>query len=428
MGAVGEIMKFCTRQNKKIKPIIKCIFPKAVLGKGKKILTGYIDWKIISAVIAPYEVGAFPWGVNMIGPVDGATGLGQSFRLVENIVSLMGIPYLIYNYSPNVRNRVSIEEYRGKMKDELQYAVNLWHVNPSEFAEVFADMGKQSFERRYNIAFWLWELEEFPDEWLVYLNLLDEIWTPSEFISKSIRKKTQKPVYTIPYHITATADREKFGRKYFNLPEDAFLFLMMYDTQSIQERKNPEGVLKAFRAAFPSSQDDVGLVIKVNSANQKDLQKINKQVEGYGNIYYICDNLEKIQVNSLIANADVIVSLHRAEGFGLVLAEAMLNHVPVIATNWSANTEFMDRNTACMVDYQLRMLEKNIASYKKGSYWAEPDLQEAAMYMRKLFYDKEFYATVSENGYHYIEDRLGENRIRQLVESRLLKIKRYGQR
>lgn len=401
------------------KPLLKKMVPAPILRRGKQFLLERIMREIADTKLQPFEPGAFPRGVNLIGPIDGATGLGQSFRLIERVFSRMALPYLIYNYDKNTTNKVSIGEYEEKLETSLRYSVNFWHVNPANFAEAYTAMGRESFDRRYNIAFWLWELEDFPDEWLACLNLLDEVWTPSEFISRAIRKKTDKPVYTIPYHVTAEADTEKYGRRYFDLPEDRFLFLMMYDSQSVSERKNPEGAIRAFRQAFPPDRADVGLVIKVNSADEKELALLRKETAGYRNVYLVARNLEKAEVNSLIACADVFVSLHRAEGFGLVLAEAMLNHVPTIATNWSANTEFMNPDVACMVSCRLIELKKDQFPYQKGNRWADPSIDEAAAYMRKLASDRAYYQDIADHAFTYIREVLGMEKVKALMEKRL---------
>ncbi len=406
----------------KAKPILKKMVPAPVLRKGKQMMLARIAQEISRIQIRPFESDAFPAGLNLIGPIDGATGLGQSFRLLERVIRELDVPYLIYNYEQNTKNRVSSDDYKEKMQTELSYSVNLWHVNPSDFAEAYAVMGRSSFDGRYNIAYWLWELEDFPDEWVPYINLLDEIWTPSEFISRAIRKKTDKPVYTIPYHVTAEADTEKYGREYFGLPQDKFLFLMMYDSQSISERKNPAGVIRAFRQAFAPDRTDVGLVIKVNSADEKELGRIRKDTAGYENIYLISRNLERIEVNSLTACVDVFVSLHRAEGFGLVLAEAMQNGVPTIATNWSANTEFMDSGCACMVSCRLKELEKDYPPYKKGNRWADPSIEEAAEYMKRLALDKEYYQRIAKRSREHIQKTLGMEKIKTLAKRRLEEI------
>lgn len=411
MGSVGKVNT--------LKPILKKIFPSFILRFGKQQLVRYWTKQIGNADIEPYDAEAFPYGLNLIGPIDGATGLGQSCRLVENVIRQIDCPYMIYNYEQNTKNRVSRERYQEKIGTSLQYSVNLWHVNPSEFAEAYASMGQSAFARRYNIAFWLWELEEFPEEWVSYIHLLDEIWTPSEFVSESIRKRTSKPVYTVPYCISAESDVLRYGRDYFSLPEDKFLFLMMYDSQSIKERKNPEGVIRAFQFAFMPDQQDVGLVIKVNSADEKELSWLRKLSGEYKNIYLIHQNLEKIQVNSLVSCVDVFVSLHRAEGFGLVMAEAMLNHVPTIATAWSANTEFMNSQVACMVDYHLKTLERDMPPYRKGNRWAEPDVEDAAAYMRRLYEENDYYNRMAEAAYVHVTEWLGMSRVKSIMQDRL---------
>lgn len=409
----------------KYKPLLKKCIPASILKKSKRMMLDRISRQIEQTELKPYDPQKYEKGINLIGPIDSATGLGQSFRLVERVISQTGEPYLIYNYQQNTENRIDIFEYQKKMQIDLKYSINLWHISPTELAEAFSIKGKEAFDGHYNIAFWLWELEDFPDEWVPYMKLLDEIWTPSEFISESIRKKTDKPVYTIPYYVTAETDTEEYNRRYFGLPDDKFLYLMMYDVQSITERKNPEGVIQAFKQAFQPEQKEVGLVIKLNSASDVDLARIRADVGNYSNVYLINRNMSKIEVNSLVADVDVFVSLHRAEGFGLVLAEAMLNHVPTIATNWSANTEFMNEETACMVDYKLATLEKEIPPYHKGCRWAEPDLKQAAYYMNRLKEDTDYYQKISNKAYHYMKNELAVSRIQQIIIKRVENIN-YG--
>ena len=197
---------------------------------------------------------------------------------------------------------------------------------------------------------------------------------------------------------------------------------MMYDSGSMTERKNPVGVLKAFKNAFDKEEQRVGLVIKLNGNNPEDIANIRSYLDGYTNVYFMTETLSKVEVNSLIADVDVLVSMHRAEGFGLVMAEAMLNGVPCIATNWSANTEFMNSDVACMLDYELVELEHEIGPYKKGSKWAEPSVEQASMYMRKLFEEPEFYERLRVSAKEYIEVRLGKERITGLIKDRLREI------
>ncbi|MCD7736739.1 MAG: hypothetical protein LUI07_07250, partial [Lachnospiraceae bacterium] len=228
MSISGKLWKLLNQ----IKPVLKRLLPRSVRRFGRQTLIRRTTEQISQIQIEPWVRDDYPEGINLIGPIDCATGLGQSFRLLVDVIDELGIPYIIYNFEQYTENHIDVIRYRDRIQEELKYGINLWHVNPSEFAEAYATVGKGVFDRHYNIAFWLWELEEFPDEWCPYIHLLNEIWTPSEFISNAIRKKSCCPVYTVPYHVTAQANTKRFGRKYFGLPEDKFLFLMMYDALS----------------------------------------------------------------------------------------------------------------------------------------------------------------------------------------------------
>ena len=197
---------------------------------------------------------------------------------------------------------------------------------------------------------------------------------------------------------------------------------MMYDQSSCMERKNPIGVLNAFKRAFDKNNKNVGLVIKINNPTPESKKKIQNVLDGYTNVYLIEGTLNRDQVNSLTKCVDVVVSLHRAEGFGLVLAEAMLLGTPTIATNWSSNTEFMNKDVACMVDYKLITIERDIPPFKAGNRWADADLDQAAGYMRKLYADKAFYEKIRDNAKKYAENILGMEHAAGVIRERLKEI------
>lgn len=407
------------------KPYMIKVIPIAVLRKLKR---RYMKWntdRLKKEKIMPFDPQHYEDGMNLIGNSKGDFGLGQSCRLIAWELKYSKIPFGIYEYVLSDDSHSNDSSCEGMLISEPKYNINLFHINANEFTAAYYRLGKKTWDYRYNIAFWLWELEEFPKDWMGCIDILDEIWTPSEFVSRAIRKRTNKPVITIPYHVEASAD-PKYDRKYFGLPEDQFLFLVMYDSNSMIERKNPMSALLAFKEAFSKENQKVGLIVKMNGKNQADMSGLRKYLDGYKNIYFIMDVLSKIEVNSLIAAANVCVSMHRAEGFGLVLAEAMLNHVPCIATNWSANTEFMNSDVACMLDYKLIPIEEDIGPFQKGNYWADADIHQAAGYMQKLYQDKEFYLQMAERAKQYVDEALGMKRITAQIKSRLKKIYEQG--
>lgn len=411
---------------KKLKPALKAVVPEETLRGVKETMIDKKLEKMVRERNAQTKAGDYKWGVNLIGDVKAEIGLGQSCRLLADMLKESRIDFTIYDYHlPQVPRSTdpTWDAYIGK---ELPYAVNLIHINPFELKTFFMETDMSMWKGRYNIGFWLWELEDFPDEWVKCTEMLDEVWTPSEFASSSVRRKVNIPVHTIPYWVTAPYE-EKFGREYFALPRDKFLFLTMYDCNSTIERKNPIGTIHAYRQAFPKENPDVGLVLKLNNAKTEEIELIKELMEGYKNVYFVTDTLEKKAVNSLIWCVDVFSSLHRAEGFGLVLAEAMIVGTPTIATDWSSNTEFMTNDCACMVKHGYTILEKNSNLYKKGSRWAEPDLEDASGYMKKLYEDPEFYGKIKEKALSYVQDVLGKEPSIARLEKRVDEIRNERQ-
>lgn len=402
------------RASEILKPILKKIFPQKLLQKIKQIFVERNYNQMVNSGREPFDRHKFSDGINLIGLVRAEMGLGQSCRLLANELRVGNIPYSLYDFQLGSKLLQTEDHSMDDMISEaFPYNINLIHINPDEMMLMYTRMETECWNGRYNIAFWLWELEEIPEHWKKFFPMLDEIWTPSEFISNNLRKVTDLPVYTMPYCVEAPVDTT-LNREYFGLPEDKFLFLVMYDSNSTIERKNPTGAIRAFRKAFKNNPD-VGIVIKVNNARPKDMEHLNRMLNGCRNVYFITDTLTKIEVNSLIQKADVFVSLHRAEGFGLVMAEAMIVGTPVIATNWSSNTEFMNSDVACMVDCNFVSLEKDSPPYKKGSVWADPNVDMAARYMRKLYREPAYYEHLREKAQKYILEKLSmENAVSRL--------------
>ena len=352
------------------------------------------------------------WGVNLYGNVSAASGLAEAARGVQRGTERAGVPLCVKDLGAET-----------ELRSAAPYRINLIHTNPDLMLEPLLKIPQEQWLGRYNIGFWVWEQEELPREWAGFLPLFDEIWTPSEFCASAIRASCTLPVTVIPHIVEPVCDTTCV-RAEMGLPEDVFLFLVMFDNDSVSERKNPWGVIRAFRQAFEGKDEKVGLVIKARNLDDRTRKKLQEQLKGCPYVWLLEGDYSKKTVNSLIRMSDVYVSLHRAEGFGLVPAEAMYLGTPVIATNWSANTEFMNEDTACLVDAELVRLEKDILPYRKGSRWAQPNLEQAAGYMRRLYEDEEYRTGLTQRAGVYIRERLSTERIAQLLSARLTEIKR----
>lgn len=360
-------------------------------------------------------------GVNLIGYIRGDFGLGESCRLVADGLSRSGIPFSVRNISVHGDAPETNDTWRAFERDTLPYRINLIHLNPDGLQAGVWKLGLGTFRGRYNIGFFLWEQPELPDAWMPALRLMDEIWTPAEFISDAIRKYTEKPVYTMPYGLPIPPTDDRFDRAYFGLPEDLCLFLISYDGYSSSERKNPLGGVRAFCEAF-SPQESVGLVIKATHAREEDLQTIRSLLKDYPHVYIFQDSYSKVEFNSLVARVDVYLSLHRAEGFGLVMAEAMLLGTAVVATNWSANTEFMNEQVACMVPAKIVELGQDCFPYQKGSHWAAPDEHAAAKMIRQLYEEPTKRVELAARAKQFAEEKLSQQRAAERMRQRLTEL------
>ncbi|MFC3750522.1 glycosyltransferase [Paenibacillus sp. GCM10012306] len=359
-------------------------------------------------------------GINLIGYARAEMGIGESCRIAAKSITASEIPFGIVNFTGTNSASMNDTSWIAKEIDSPKYNVNIFHINAEQMIEIYANYGNSIFEKRYNIGYWHWELPDFPDEWKESFNLVNEIWVPSTFVADAISMKSPVPVVKIPHSIEVKIETVR-DRSYFKLPEKAFLFLTMYDLKSYQERKNPQASINAFKAAFEPNDMGVGLVVKVNSAtnNSKELSELHDLVGNYQNIYLIKQTLSRNDTNALLLVTDSYISLHRSEGFGLGLAEAMYLGKPAIGTNWSSNVDFMNANNSCLVDYRLVQLTEDHGPYKSYQHWAEPDIEHASSFMRKLYDNEDFYKEISSKGEHDIKEDFSPKAVGEIIKKRL---------
>jgi glycosyltransferase involved in cell wall biosynthesis len=235
----------------------------------------------------------------------------------------------------------------------------------------------------YRIAVWYWELEAAPPEWAVHAELLNEVWAPTTFIHRALSRIMPIPV-TPMLPGMAPPVAPDLPRGHFGLDPSKFLFLFLFDMNSVMERKNPLATVTAFRQAFGGSQD-VQLAIKVSrgDADPENFARLQQACDEAGAVL-IDRVLSREESYGLLNACDAYVSLHRSEGFGLTMAEAMFFGKPVVATGYSGNLDFMSANNSILIPYEMTTLTQNHAVYRKGSRWADPSVPAAAEAMRRL--------------------------------------------
>ncbi len=364
-------------------------------------------------------------GLNLIGDFTAGNGLGEAARSSLLAIQTTTVPFALLNYESVVPAHQRFDFQLGAYETQFAYRINLFHVNPLEFPSLWHKFPHRDLADHYAIGSWYWELPEFPEKWSSTLDLVDEVWVASDFVKNSIQKRTHKPVVKIPPSIQVVFD-PKITRASMNLPEDKFLFLCAFDVLSMQERKNPWAVIEAFKRSFSPKENTVGLVVKINNAaeNPEKVAELKRALYEYANVTFIEETFPRLKFNALINLIDVYVSLHRSEGFGLIPAEAMYLGKPVIMTNWSGNTEFMTGDNCCPVNYRLIPLAKNVGDYEAHQIWADPDVDQAAMYMKRLSSDQAYYDQISSNARTFIRSHYSPQAVGRLIEKRVHEIDR----
>lgn len=360
-------------------------------------------------------------GINLVGWFDAELGVGESARLAAKALDTTTIGTELVPLKVNCLASREDHTFRERLVDQNPYPINVFHIDAPQSADIDHHHGENFRKGKRNIAFWAWELPDFPDNWIRYFQYFDEIWTPSNFVRDAVAMKSPLPVLTIPHCIDFTVpskpDREKFG-----LPHDKFLFLFAYDLNSYQPRKNPRAIIRAFKKAFAGNDGhDIGLVIKTHSiqGNKEAYEALKSHLEGIENVYLIDRRLSREDVYQLMYSVDSYVSLHRAEGFGLTVAESMFMGKPVVSTNWSATTEFVDDTNGCPVDFKLVELKKSFGPYTQGQLWADPDEEHAATLMKKLVDDSQFAHRIGEQAAITIRNRFAPTIVGKIYEKRL---------
>jgi glycosyltransferase involved in cell wall biosynthesis len=344
-------------------------------------------------------------GLNITGFLTADLGLGESARCMIRAADAAQLPSALVPLKLNCKNRLGDQTYAVRLQEENPHEVNVIHLDPPSSRDLTHHHGAGFLGGKYNIAYWAWELPDFPDGWVPCIDYYDEIWCPSDFTREAIAMKSSVPVITMP-HAIAFARPEGSARSHFGLPADKFLFLFVYDLNSYSSRKNPEAAIAAFRESGLAS-DGAALVVKVQNGaeNATDLAVLKSALADLPGTVLLTETMTRREIYELEAACDCFVSLHRAEGFGLAVAECMYLGKPVISTNWSATAEFLNADNGCPVNYRLVTLERNHGPYMKGSFWAEPDPAHAAVWMRKLVADRALAARLGAAARATIEQR-----------------------
>ena len=361
-------------------------------------------------------------GVNLVGYTRAEMGIGEGARSDARALDAANEPFGIICFTSGNPSRMTDLSWQHKEIDNAPYDVTLLHINPDHALQAITELPSSHFDGHYSIGYWAWELPEIPADWEKTFKHFDEIWVPSNFVQDAVAMKSPVPVVRIPHAIEVKLDTA-LTRASFGLPEEPFLFLVMFDTYSRQERKNPYGAIEAFRNAFAADDMSVRLVVKVNNATPDALRAIRERAGAHQNVMLLEQVYSRAQVNAIIANCNCYVSLHRSEGFGFGPAEAMALGKAVMATHWSGNVDYMRQDNCVGINYQLVTIEQDYGPYKKGQVWAEPDLTQAAQAMQQLAGNHEWAQQLGMKGKETIENEFSPSAVGAMMRKRLATIR-----
>ena len=353
--------------------------------------------------------------LNLFGYFAGQLGLGESARLYATALDSLGVQLAPIDVDLGLLHARQ-DAMTGAQPNPTREATDLVMVNPDHFGETLPMIQSLGHDRRFRVGCWHWELERLPPTWRQAIEHVDAIMVASGFVEDAFSVATNKPVFRVPLPFVLGEDSGA-GRDAFGLSATAFVFLASFDFHSSVHRKNPRDVIAAFAKAFPDTGDDVQLIVKSANGNHYP-EQLAELVEAAGDdprILVRDQSLDMRHMRALQRCCDAYISLHRAEGFGLGMAECMGMGKPVVATAWSGNMEYMRPDNSCLVDAELVPIASHEYPDSVGARWAQPDIGQAAQWMRRLVFEEGLATRIGKRAEDDIRDLLSPSRVGGLL-------------
>lgn len=351
-------------------------------------------------VVSP-EPGPPLEGCNIHGYLDSELSLGHVARSVMKAAAEAGISYDVA-VDRNAHGSHA-HDLRPESVNRWSHDVNVLCVNADRTPHAVHMLGRAAFDQRRTAGLWFWEAPRFPASAQEAFDLVDEVWVPTRYVADAVRAFGREPrLLTLPVPVpewTTSRTRADLG-----LP-DGFLVLCTFDWMSVAERKNPMAVLRAYTQAF-APEDGASLVFKTMNGDLgwRDLDALRLAIVDRPDVHLIDDCVRSWEMSAYLQHSDCYLSLHRSEGFGLSIAEAMAMGKPVVATAHSGNLDFMDERVAFLVPADLVPIPADVPHYGGLGNWAEPDERVAADILRRVFEDRPGSAAVGERARAHIAE------------------------
>ena len=337
-------------------------------------------------------------GLNVLGHFCFPSGLRVSVEALSDAAEAAGLAVS----RRDIRTLVVDDPDHVDFTGSEVHDVTVIHAQPEPcFDDAYARADIAERQRRtHRAAYWYWELDTAPTWWGESARQVDELWAATCFVADALKAVTDKPVHTLFPGVRLGSFTPR-SRAYFGLPtreEGRFAFLFSFHMGSVMERKNPLGLIESFRLAF-RDDEPVDLVLKTTTFGHHGAQLAEiSEAAGNANVHIVDRVLDGDAITALMDSCDAYVSLHRSEGLGLTMAEAMLLGKPVVATRYSGNLDFMNDDNSLLVDCEVVPVRGTVPPYTQvpGARWAEPNVEHAAELMRRVYDDPDFRAALGE--------------------------------
>lgn len=329
---------------------------------------------------APGAMAGPPFTV--VGAFRASSGLGASARLCLEALRATGVKATALDITAALRQPATLPSPEPPSAVEPGPGTLILHVNAPLIGMALLAVGRRRAAGKRIIGYWAWELPEVPSEWTLGVGLVHEIWVPSAFTAAAIAPISRgRPVHVVPHPVALTVAPARLARE----AGKHFTVLSLFDASSSLARKNPEGAIAAFYAAFG---DDPGVRLVLKTQRMPEAGQAATRLRALAdapNVTILDATFDAAGLETLYAEADVLLSLHRAEGFGLTIAEAMRRGIPVVATGWSGNADFLSSEVGVPVPWSLVSAQDDQRTYHHPNLrWAEPDVTAAAAALRRL--------------------------------------------
>lgn len=316
-------------------------------------------------------------GFNLIGYATSPMGLGEDLRSFAAMLNYLEIPFSVVDIPTDVQGQVKVSWQRMTTAD---YDTSIFFMSAME-CQNLANVHPQLFSQpKRKIGYFLWELPDFPDEYADALSLVDHIWCPTKFVQEVFFKKSGKLTLALPLPVVQHPPSGRNFRKELGIKADAFVCLFIFDLHSTMKRKNPQAAIKAFED-FSSQHDNSNLVLKVSRWQNLGAEALS-WIPQNPKIKVISETLSPSELTDLYQTANCYLSLHRSEGFGRTLVEAMQNGLQIVSTNFSGPKDFLNEKNALLVPWTRQDIKPNeYPNQTMASWWASPSQADATAHL-----------------------------------------------